>query len=147
MDQLYDITLLPERLRKRITALETPCWQWIGALSDKGYGDFPDGDRKVKAHRAVYEFFHGAIPDGLQVDHLCRNQRCCNPAHLELVTSQENTLRGLYGALRTHCNNGHELTEENLIRGKEGYRRICRICRTAKIQRKRAADRARSQKR
>lgn len=70
------------------------CWAWTAATNEKGYGMFWNGERAVRAHRFAFEAQHGEIPDGLQIDHLCRNPACCNPNHLEAVTPQENTRRG-----------------------------------------------------
>lgn len=73
------------------------CWVWLGSISDSGYGTIGrgPGGKNVKAHRWVYENIIGKIPDGLQLDHLCRNRSCVNPAHLEPVTHTENIRRGL----------------------------------------------------
>lgn len=74
------------------------CWEWNGSLFAGGYGQYSvrleTGERKnLYAHRVAYEMFVGPIPDGLVLDHLCRNRRCCRPDHLEPVTSAENTRR------------------------------------------------------
>jgi hypothetical protein len=114
--------------------LKSFCWEWTGANNGDGYGKFC----KKYVHRIAYEQIIGVIPDGLQIDHLCRNRLCCNPTHLELVTSRENTLRGesimAQEAKRTHCIHGHELSGSNLIVRKNGNR-DCRLCR---MYRKRA---------
>lgn len=73
------------------------CWLWTGNLSDNGYGVVEVRDRRRRAHRVAYELVHGPIPSGLEPDHLCRVRCCINPAHLEPVTRQLNTLRGLRG--------------------------------------------------
>ena len=67
------------------------CWPWLGSISQRhGYGKF--GQRG--AHRVAYEHFIGPVPDGLQLDHLCRVRSCVNPWHLEPVTVGENIRRG-----------------------------------------------------
>lgn len=71
---------------------EDECWEWSGGLSD-GYGYFRVGNRKTYIHRLAWETLRGPIPEGLHIDHLCRNTRCANPAHLEPVTAAENSRR------------------------------------------------------
>lgn len=72
---------------------EKGCWNWTGTLS-KGYGVMKVHSRSTRVHRLMYEVFVGPIPEGLVIDHLCKNKQCVNPEHLEAVTSRENTLRG-----------------------------------------------------
>lgn len=89
------------------------CWVWQGSFNGYGYGRY--GEPTKMAHRIVYEKRHGKIPDGLHLDHLCRNKACVNPNHLEPVTPRENTVRGLNSyesGLRDLCRNGlHDITE------------------------------------
>ena len=105
------------------------CWPFTGYIDKGGYGSFHVGGRSgvvLKAHRFAYETFVGPIPEGMHVDHLCRVRTCQNPLHLEAVTLQENTRRGLYGLLSTRCRYGHERTPENLRM--QGNKQHCRIC-------------------
>lgn len=97
------------------------CWTWQSSKSAKGYGEFflnhNKVRRKIYAHRFAYELLAGPIPDGLHLDHLCRNPSCVRPSHLEPVTLQENTARGqnftALNAAKTHCPQGHPYDEVN----------------------------------
>lgn len=107
------------------------CWNWGGTVMKNGYGYLHVSGKNVRAHRWSYEHHVGPIPDGLVIDHLCRNKLCVNPEHLEPVTPGENVRRGLRGILRTHCAQGHEMTEENTYMASKvgGYtQRVCRTC-------------------
>lgn len=105
------------------------CWVWIGAIGSHGYGSFwLGGDEWVLAHRFAYEQTNGPIPDGHELDHLCRNRRCCNPTHLEPVTGAENLRRMReHRPLVTHCRHGHAYDEGNTFINAAGYRE-CRTC-------------------
>jgi hypothetical protein len=124
---------LEERFWEKVDRSAGPdgCWPWLAGRYSTGYGEFSIGYRKSAAHRVAYELLIGPIPAGLELDHLCRNRLCVNPAHLEPVTTRENILRGESGsaknARKTHCHNGHPLTPGNLTPGPNGERR-CLIC-------------------
>lgn len=82
------------RLRYSIDP-DTGCWEWAGARHEAGYGIVgTNRDGTFRAHRIAYEHHVGPIPDGLQLDHLCRNRGCINPEHVEPVTNAQNTRRG-----------------------------------------------------
>ena len=106
------------------------CWLWEASCGRNGYGCFQVGKKNRKAHRVSYELHIGPIPDGLQLDHLCRNRCCVNPDHLEPVTNRENCLRGETGKYqrdKTHCPHGHPYSGSNLMMRPNGKRR-CRAC-------------------
>lgn len=92
------------------------CWLWTGAQKN-GYGRFTIRRRPVYAHRFAYELLVGPIPQGLELDHLCRVTTCINPSHLEPVTHRKNVLRGISPAARhatmTHCSQGHPFDTGN----------------------------------
>lgn len=125
------------------------CWAWDGTLAYDGYGRLPSGRRGVSfpAHRVAYEYAKGPIPEGLQIDHLCRVKCCINPAHLEAVTPSTNVRRGLVpetaskhmASLRARkkaelrsdslplCDRGHAFDEVNTYVDKKGFWH-CREC-------------------
>lgn len=112
------------------------CWEWTGRTSEKGYGDFHLNRQTVLAHRVSYELLVGPIPEGLTLDHLCRNTRCVNPAHLEPVTHGENMRRMGLTTRQSHCRRGHELSEPNLYVFKTGGR-ACKTCAKDRAARRR----------
>lgn len=110
------------------------CWPWIDQLDSKGYGRFKLNGHYPVASRVAWELTVGPIPEGLKLDHLCRNPPCVNPAHLEPVPQKENVRRGLMGVLRTHCPNDHEYVESTTKIDRKGHR-VCRICERERMQR------------
>ncbi|SRR6266702_4908771 len=118
----------------RVEKTET-CWNWTAGLTN-GYGRFRRGPEDVVySHRQSYIWEHGRIPTGLVIDHLCRNTKCVNPAHLEAVTTQENLRRGAGPGMalwagkspKTECIHGHEYSEANKGVNKDGSY-FCREC-------------------
>ncbi len=105
----------------------TGCWLWSAALDGSGYGRLTLNRVSRSAHRLAYETLVGTVQNGLELDHLCRTRSCCNPAHLEPVTRQQNCKRGLRGALHTNCPHGHEFTPSNTAININGHR-FCRTC-------------------
>lgn len=135
-------------IRERCTETDAGCWEWLQRRNDHGYGEvnltnYAHISKLV--HVLTYTHLVGPIADDMELDHLCRNRACCNPAHLEQVTHLTNIDRGEwrqkcaeYWASRTHCTNGHEYTRENTRIRTDG-RRCCRACKREWARRKRAA--------
>lgn len=119
------------------------CWEWSAGLDPAGYGRFGLNRTAALAHRVSYEMLVGPIVGGLHVDHLCRNRKCVNPDHMDLVTNEENIRRGFgpnhFHSLKTHCPEGHPYNGYNL-KMDHGKRR-CRACRN-KVQRESRRRRA-----
>lgn len=104
------------------------CWIFTGALNPAGYGVIGYAGKVHLAHRLSYEVEVGPIPDGLELDHLCRNRNCFNPDHLEPVTHLENMRRS--SRVKTHCIRGHELAApEHFYERPDGRGRECKTCR------------------
>jgi HNH endonuclease len=124
----------------------TGCLIWMGCLTDEGYGRFEHDGREYRAHRWYYQKKRRRISDDLLLDHLCRVRSCCNPHHLEPVSSRENTLRGIgvtaRNALKTHCPRGHPYDEQNTKRDRNSNGRKCRTCCNASMREARARTRA-----
>lgn len=114
---------------------ENDCWGWTDVLSKAGYAYLAvDGRKggKVLVHRLLYELMIGPIPDGKELDHLCRNRWCVRPDHQEPVTRRINLLRGqtiaMRNAVATHCIHGHPFDEANTY-----WYKGCRQCRRCRI--------------
>lgn len=105
---------------------QVSCWVYKGRKDVYGYGAVYIKPKTWKAHRFAYEQVKGKIPEGLVLDHLCRNNICVNPEHLEPKTIVENARRN-YQQLKTYCPSGHKYSKENTHLDRKGARR-CRIC-------------------
>jgi hypothetical protein len=134
------MTDLQHRVRSRSVEIDhghtTPCWISNRAKQPNGYTKIGLCGQTLLTHRVAYEAYIGPIPDGKQLDHLCRQRACCNPAHLEPVTCRENLLRGdtvtAAEAAATHCKRGHPFDEDNTyVRADRPGVRGCRACRNS----------------
>jgi len=134
-----------DRLMYRTALLDNGCWEWRGATNPKGYGNIRrdmDGPA-YSVHRVSFEHFHGPIPDGLEVDHLCFNRACVNPDHLEAVDRRTNVLRGRRNQNhgKPTCGRGHDFDAANTSITPDG-KRVCKACsrqRTADYRARKAA--------
>ena len=131
-----NLRVSPDEMRRRLASksrrTRSGCMEWRGATQSRGYGSVCIGAKKTAlAHRVAYFLHHGGIDAALTIDHLCRNRRCVNPAHLEQVSNRTNILRGegfsATNARKTHCDAGHALAGDNLIVKARGSRN-CREC-------------------
>lgn len=126
-----------DRFTRQVRVVASGCHEWAGTIDKYGYGQFGTGGRtgqKVGAHRWAYRHYKGPIPEGFQIDHLCRNRKCVNPEHMEAVTPRENVMRSSnpasVNARRTHCVNGHPLFGDNIYPN-TSRQRVCKICKKA----------------
>jgi hypothetical protein len=138
---------LAQRVRAHIGT--DGCWTWPGRLDKNGYAAANVGNNgrvtRVRVHRFAYELLTGPIPDGKQIDHLCRNKACFNPAHLDVVTPRENVMRSdnacARNARKTHCQRGHPYTPDNtyIVTLRTGSReRLCKACCAERHRRRKA---------
>ena len=136
-----------QRFAAKFLEDENGCWIWHGATNGpRGYGILRYGKRpgvKVYAHCFSYETFIGQVPDGKELDHICRQPRCVNPEHLEPVTHRVNCLRGVgwaaINAAVTFCPQGHHYSGRNLYVRSDGHR-DCRRCNAERSAVRRARE-------
>ncbi len=142
---MYDYFSVPDpRFVKLIqnSHEENGCRIWDGYCNEKGYGFV---GRHKRAHRESYELLSGPIPDGFELDHLCKNRNCIRVEHLEVVTHAENLSRraphGSYVPRKPTwrrrvklvvgdtCRNGHMIESENNLLFEKNDVVRCKTCR------------------
>ncbi len=129
MGRLQKVTAIEYFWKRAVTSPD--CWQWAGTISDKGYGILSLASelhpRRCRAARFAYSYFIGPIPEGMVIDHLCRNRGCVNPFHLEAISNKENIMRGIcpssINAKKTQCYRGHPYSPQTLKVFRDGFRR------------------------
>lgn len=136
----YNVSDLPTYMQSRVAIdLETGCWEYLGTRDRDGYGRAYVAEQKktVSAHRLAYSTLKGDLLYGLTLDHICRNHACCNPAHLDQVTSRENIIRGVGKSARGaasekcwRCGSDYTLREDGT--------RYCVPCYRRKAEERRA---------
>lgn len=129
-DEIYEARLWSKASRNE----ETGCLEWQAYVMPNGYATMSYYKKTTVAHRLALKFSGREIPEGMWVDHLCRNRRCINPDHLDIVTPRENTLRGVgpdilrkRRASVVECPQGHAYSPENTYTSKSG-KRHCKTC-------------------
>lgn len=138
---------LPQRFWSKVRVAENGCWEWIAYIRPHGYGMFGWHYKAARAHVLSYQMLIGAVPTGMELDHLCHNadasctggnscrhRRCVNPGHLEPVTRRQNLNRSSltipsHHRIKTHCPKGHPYDETNTAIYKGS--RNCRVCHRA----------------
>lgn len=121
----------PNDWASKIHVNQCGCWEWTAYVDHQGYGKFMGPNHQTRrAHRYVYQELVRELARTEHLDHLCRNRRCVNPDHLDVVEHVVNVRRGVAGinnSRKTHCKYGHEFTPSNTIRNSLGQRN-CKEC-------------------
>lgn len=124
----YKTTVAERFEAKFIPEPNSGCWLWLGALcNDAGYGAFRMGGRRVTSNRASWMIYRGTIPEGMEIDHRCRNPYCVNPEHLRPLTPAANLAARQLD--QETCRRGHAMTGDNLLI-ETIYVRRCKCCRS-----------------
>ncbi len=118
----------------RVDIKANGCWIWTGTKNEDGYGLVHLGGKREYVHRVMYQMFVGPVNNNRELDHLCRNPSCCNPLHLEAVSSRENSIRGNHPLFVIHrerrCRKGHDLSNPLNVRTSRDGRTRCKVCAT-----------------
>src|SRR5262245_39398269 len=130
--QTHDAAALVERFLANVARGQT-CWTWLAGRDGAGYGLFHvPGLGTVQAHCLAWELAHGPMPEDVHPHHRCHHPACVRVDHLELLSPRAHTMRhdgpSARNAGKTHCDAGHEFTEENTYVRPDGGGRVCRTC-------------------
>ena len=97
-------------------------------ITTNGYSRIRINGKQIQAHRWVWELLSGPIDEGMVIDHMCSNRKCILPSHLRVISQQQNIMAGKHNIdNRSHCNQGHPFTKENIMIRKSG-KRECAEC-------------------
>ena len=122
--------ITPDQMAERHIMNTGQCINWTKYISKSGYGDVRINGKTYRVHRVEWEKVMGKIPNGFQIDHLCRNRACVKIDHMELVTNKENLRRGngicALNSRKSFCIKGHPYSEKNTYQNRRG--RVCRTC-------------------
>ena len=122
------------------------CWYWVGPEQNAGYGCAAFQGVRYLAHRVSWALHNGPIPEGMSMDHLCRNRKCVNPSHLEAVAQRINVQRGVLGQPHEFCKRGHDLAVHGVMR-RDGRGRYCHTCHLERCRNNGASQRFRAKER
>jgi len=114
-----------ERFLEKISVSSSGCWEWTAKPEQDGYGRIRVGNKTVKAHRFIYDYYYDDLVKENHVHHVCENKICLNPNHLKQVSLVEHAVIHR----KSHCIYGHEFTPENTYLRPQGTGRRCIICR------------------
>lgn len=132
---------IEDRIAEKFVVAGSGCWEWTARLNACGYGTVKWNGKSWLAHRAAYTLAVGTIPDGMELDHLCRNRACINPDHLEPVTHKQNMERADFSqrvpVRKPHCKRGHPWSGV-----RKNGRNVCHTCKNESTRRSRANQRA-----
>lgn len=132
LDKISNTRLAIFWSKVRILDMST-CWEYLGGTSLQGYGRVRIDNVSYYSHIVAYTFIKGEIPEGYEIDHICRNRACVNPGHLRAVKPYLNIIENSEGVAaknskKTQCSKGHQYVEGSYYESKKNNGRVSRVC-------------------